>query len=147
MKSQIKPRPIKINLLLNIGVCCLLLGGSGQAVAEPGGRNPFALPAGVRKGTPAMKQEGGVSEKEGQPVTPAFRVTTILITGQTRVAAINGTLLRTGDALEGYRVEAIDDRQVVLGRGKERLVLHIDSGARYSFKKKNQDNRLMGSSK
>jgi len=140
---------IKINLLLNIGVCWLLLGvgGAGKAAAAPEGRNPFAFSPGVQKGTPGLKKEGVVSEKGGQPATPTFRVTTILISGRTRVAAINGVLLRPGDALEGYRIEAIEDRQVVLGRGKEKLVLHIDSGDRYSFKKISQDNRIMGSSK
>ncbi len=138
---------VKFNLLLNIGVCWLIWGGLGPAVASPGGRNPFAFPPGVQKGTAGMKKEGGLSEKGGQPVTPAFRVTTILISGQTRVAAVNGTLVRIGDALEGYRVEAIADRQVVLSRGREKLVLSIDSRDRYSFKEKNKDNRLTGSSK
>jgi hypothetical protein len=138
---------VKFNRLLNIAVCWLFLGSCGPAVAASEGRNPFTFPPGVQKGSPGMKKEGSGSEKGGQPVAPAFRVTTILISGQTRVAAINGTLVRIGDAVEGYRVEAIEDRQVALGRGKERLVLHIDSGDRYSFKKKNQDNRVMGSSK
>jgi hypothetical protein len=136
----------KINLLLNIAACWLLWGCWGGAFAASDTRNPFTFPQGVQKGMTGVNKEGGGTAKGGEPGTPAFRLTTIMISGQTKVAAINGTLVRIGDLLEGYRIEAIEDRQVVLRRGKERLNLPIDSKDRYSIKKKNQDNRLMGSS-
>jgi hypothetical protein len=137
----------KIPLLLNIAECGLFLGVAAQAQGLSDGRNPFAFPAGVLKGADGLKKEGAGPEKAGQVSTPVFRLTTILISGRTRVAGLNGILLREGDELNGYRLTDIETRQVILSRGKEKLVVPIDSGDRYSFKKMNQDSRIMGSSK
>jgi hypothetical protein len=109
----------------------LLLGG--EALGAPEGRNPFTFPAGVLKGT--GKQEGigpGQGDKES---TPAFRVTTILVSGQTKVAAVNGVLVRKGEDVNGYRVVEIDETQVILRRGKERLVLKMEVREKVPLKK------------
>jgi hypothetical protein len=110
------------------------------------GRDPFSLPPGVQKGVAGGRPGSPGAEKAGQADAAVFRVTTILISGPNRVAAVNGILVREGDELRGYRVEAIEDNRVVFKRGKEKMVIHIDSGDKYSFKKTSHDRQLSGSS-
>jgi hypothetical protein len=108
------------------------------------GRDPFSLPPGVQKGGLGAKPEKG-GGNSGQPEAVSFRLTTILISGRHRVAALNGVLVREGDELGGYRVDAIEEKHLVLMRGKEKMIIHIDSGGKYFFKKTGQDRRLSGS--
>jgi hypothetical protein len=110
-------------------------------------RNPFSLPAGVQKGAILPSNEAGVPGKTGQNPALGFRVTTILVSGRTKVAAINGVLKQKGDEVNGYRIMEIEEKQVTLSRGKEKLVLKIDSEVGYSFKKLNSKNQTMGFSK
>ncbi len=118
-----------------------------RAEGASGERNPFALPAGVQKGGIGKKIDGTGSAKVGPESTPGFRVTTILISGRTRVAAINGVLKQKGDEVNGYRIMEIEDKQVIFSKGKERLTIRIDPTVGYSFKKMNSNIRVMGTSK
>ena len=93
-----------------------------------------------------LAKEGALPENN-RAVVPSFRLTTILISGPTRVAAINGRLFRAGDELSGYRIGEIDEGQVMLVKGKEKLLLKIDSLSRYSFKSIHPDSRTLGFSK
>jgi hypothetical protein len=134
-------RPIPVFPWLMGG--CLLLGLSlwpGQGFSF--GRDPFSFPPGVQKGGAGAKPEKGNS---GQAEAMSFRLSTILISGRHRVAALNGVLVREGDEIGGYRVDAIEEKHLVLMRGKEKMVIHIDSGGKYFFKKTGQDRRLSGS--
>jgi hypothetical protein len=115
-----------------------------EAQGAPDLRDPFSLPAGVLKGEGLQKKEGigsGKAEKESAPV---FRVTTILVSGQTKVAAINGVLLRKGEALSGYRIAEIEEKQVTLSRGKEKMILKIDQEEKVFQKKMESKNQVMG---
>ncbi len=118
-----------------------------HAEGASGERDPFALPAGVQKGRTMQKKEGAGPAKTGQESTPGFRVTTILVSGRTKVAGINGVLRQKGEKVDGYRIMEIEEKQVTLSRGKEKLVLKIDAEAGYSFKKLNSKNQTMGFSK
>jgi hypothetical protein len=118
-----------------------------RAEGAAGERNPFALPAGVQKGGTLQKKEGDGPSKTGQESVPEFRLTTILISGKTKVAAINGVLKQKGDDVNGYRVMEIEDKQVFLSRGKEKRMITVDPGVGYSFKKLNSNIRVMGTSK
>jgi hypothetical protein len=109
------------------------------------GRDPFSFPPGVKKEAAGAKPEKGGIGESGLAEAMSFRLTTILISGRHRVAALNGVLVREGDELGGYRVEAIEEKHLVLMRGKEKMVIHIDSGGKYFFKKTGQDRRLSGS--
>lgn len=126
---------------------CLILGLAILPIWEVQGtsdvRDPFAYPAGVLKGGGGQKKEGAGPEKAEKESGPLFRVTTILVSGQTRVAAINGVLLRKGDELSGYRIVEIEAKQVTLSRGKEKLVLKMDSEEKVFFKKMDSKNRVM----
>lgn len=108
-----------------------------KAEGASGERDPFVLPTGVHKGKISQNKEGAGKAKTGPESVPGFRVTTILVSGQTRVAGINGVLRQKGEAVDGYRIVEIEEKQVTLSRGKEKLVLKLDSQASYSFKKLN----------
>jgi hypothetical protein len=131
------------------------------AEGTSGERNPFALPAGAgpQEGGDLQKKAGtGPQEsgdllkkagaepgngKLGQESSGGFRVTIILVSGQNKVAAINGVLVKKGDKLGDYKILEIEDKQVTLVRGKEKMVLKIDSTVGYSFKKVNSNHQLM----
>jgi hypothetical protein len=112
-----------------------------------GERNPFSLPAGVQKGAISPSKEGGGPAKTGQNPALTFRVTTILVSGRTKVAGINGVLRQKGEEVNGYRIMEIEEKQVTLSRGKEILVLKIDSEVGHSIKQLNSKNKTMGFSK
>jgi hypothetical protein len=123
----------------------ILLGIGAAEGASAEERNPFAFPKGVLK-SEGMQKKGGI-EKASQGSAPEFRVTTILVSGRTKVAAINGVLMKKGDKVDGYQILEIEDKQVTLVRGKEKQVLKIDSTVGHSFKKVNSNHHIMGFSK
>jgi hypothetical protein len=113
----------------------------GQAQGAPEGRNPFTFPPGVLKGEGLAKKEGAGLEGTEKDTAPVFRVTTILVSGQIRVAAINGILLRRGEEMNGYRIMEINEKQVILSKGKEKLVLRIDPIDKGGLKKMDPPNK------
>lgn len=128
-------------------VCLLNCWISKEAEASSGQRDPFAFPPGIRKGESLQKKAGAGPAKIGQESAPGFRVTTILVSGRTKVAGINGVLRQKGDEVNGFRIMEIEEKQVTLSRGKEKLILKIDPEFGYSFKKSNSNNPIMGFSK
>jgi hypothetical protein len=110
-------------------------------------RNPFDLPAGIQKAGTLPAKEGGSQGKNLRESIPRFRLTTILVSGRTRVAGINGILRQKGDDINGYRILDIEDKQVVLSRGNDRFVLKINSETGYFFKESNSNIWIMGFSK
>jgi hypothetical protein len=130
-------------ILLAIFSAFFLNSWNMQAVEGASGeRNPFALPAEVQKSGAGQKPGETGAIKPGQEPFQGFRVTTILISGQTRVAAVNGVLKKKGDEIDGYRLAEIEEKQVTLVKGKEKLVLKIDSRAGYSFNHLNSSNQF-----
>jgi hypothetical protein len=138
--------PLEIH---SLGVVCwvffFIFLGIRAAEGASGERNPFDFPKGVQK-SEVLKNKGG-TEKAKPESAPEFRVTTILVSGRTKVAAINGVLMKKGDKLGEYQIMEIEDKEVTLARGKEKQVLKIDSTVGYSFKKKNSNHHTMGFSK
>jgi hypothetical protein len=117
----------------------------GQASAAE--RDPFALPAGIQKKS-AQKDKGAAGPETGAKESiQLFRVTTILVSGRTRVAAINGRIMREGEEIGGYRIQEISEQQVLLSRAKEKMVLKMEPGTGYIIKKSKTDPRVMGLSK
>ncbi len=133
----------KFNRRLKYLIWGLVLLPIWEVQGAPDVRNPFAYPAGVLKGVGLQRKEGAGSEKAEKESAPVFRVTTILVSGQTKVTAINGVLLRKGDELSGYRIAEIEEKQVILSRGKEKLVLKMDQAEKVFFKKVDSKNRVM----
>lgn len=109
--------------------------------------NPFALPAGIlpKKGAADERRAtAGVPEGGG---APDFRVTTILIGLQTKVAAINGKLVREGEEVEGFRVIEIRSGQVTLRRGQEKKIINLEPTRKVLFQPFTSDQGGMGPSK
>jgi hypothetical protein len=131
---------VLITFLLNPWIIPGARGASGE-------RDPFTLPAGVRLGGIEKKKEGAGPVKIGQESDLGLRVTTILVSGLTKVAGINGVLRQKGDEVNGYRIVEIEEKQVTVIRGKDKRVLKIDLAAGYSFKKTNSNNQFLGFSK
>lgn len=99
-------------------------------------RDPFALPPGVRlvagpPGTaePGTPGEAGATETESAkaavPEPPARQLSGILVGPRDRVAIIDGTLVRSGDSLEGERVIDIQRDLVVLARDGQQRTLRL----------------------
>ncbi len=89
-------------------------------------RNPFSLPPGVQKGGPGEAKPGVlVPGMLPAPAESQFLLTTILISGNIKVAAINGKLVRTGETLDGYEVRLIEAKRVILTKGKEKKILYL----------------------
>lgn len=132
--------------LIGFLICLLSLWITRGTEAAGVERNPFAFPPGVQKG-PLPTKAGGAAEKTARESAPLFRVTTILISGKTKVAAVNGALLRLGDELSGYRLVEVEEKQVTLSKGKEKVVVKIDPTEKVFFRKTAPDNRTMGFSK
>ncbi|MEW6186288.1 MAG: hypothetical protein AB1585_11170 [Thermodesulfobacteriota bacterium] len=105
------------------------------------------MPAGIqKKGAQTGKETAGLENGVKEPVE-VFRVTTILISGRTKIAAINGRIMREGDQLGGYRIREISEGQVTLSKGKEKMILNMDPDRGYFFKKLKTDPQVMGLSK
>ena len=101
-------------------------------------RNPFELPAGVHSlnqpsGAAANLRppgEAGASDGAGParaavPAPPARELSGILVGPRDRVAIINGTLLRTGESLEGEHLIDIRRDHVILARDGQRRTLRL----------------------
>lgn len=98
-------------------------------------RNPFALPQGVNalnQPTGDLRppgEAGAGGEKDptlaSRPKPPAHELNGILVGTLDRVAIIDGTLLRTGDVLEGEHVIDIGRDHVVLARDGQRRTLRL----------------------
>ena len=110
-------------------------GGSGEGPSAREGdppRNPFALPDGIRSLNQApgaaaalsLSDEAGAS-RAAVPEPPARELSGILVGPRDRVAIINGTLLRTGESLEGEHLIDIRRDHVVLARDGQRRTLRL----------------------
>jgi hypothetical protein len=118
-------------------------GGAGAAQRE---RNPFALPPGIQKKNPPVGGEAASGRTKTWEGETDFKVTTILIGTRTKVAAINGKLVREGEEVEGFRVVGIFPAQVILMRGKEKKIVKLDYDPGRSFRKTLSGQRVMGQS-
>lgn len=65
----------------------------------------------------------GMDERQRAP----FRLQSILLAPERRIAIIDGQRLRVGDTLGDAEVRAIEPGRVVLDRGGERIELNIDT--------------------
>jgi len=99
--------------------------------ALPPRRNPFltaeeerelALPPPIRP-----KVQLPVMEDGPRRLLPDYRVRTIVISGDFKVASLNGILVSEGESIGGERVVAIRDREVVLDQGGVRRTIRMTS--------------------
>ena len=88
-------------------------------------RNPFVAPKVVEPPVVVVTpRQSAEPEPEPEP-EPQFGLRAVLSAGGNSLANIDGTILGVGEVIEGYRLVAIREHEVVLkGRGR-RLVLDI----------------------
>jgi hypothetical protein len=132
----------EFNRLLKLLIWGLVLVPIWEVQGASDTRDPFTIPSGSLKGEGWPKKEGGGPERAEKESAPVFRLTTILISGQIKVAAINGMLLRKGEELSGYRIVEIAEKQVTLSRGKEKLLLKMDQEEKGFLKKIESKDRV-----
>lgn len=142
-------QPLGITLILLVILAGFFFKGwlGWEAEGAAGERNPFDLPGGIQKIGSLPLQEAGEATKGGRESVPKFRVTTILISGRAKVAAINGILRQIGDNINGYQIVDIEAKEVILSKGKERFAIKIDSNTGYLFKESKSNLQIMGLSK
>jgi hypothetical protein len=81
--------------------------------------NPFMIPAGYQEQfyTPSqVKQEQSVP----------FVLRGTMVSGKRSLANINSVILSLGDEIDGYKLVAIQQREVVLLKNNNRRILSID---------------------
>ena len=150
--GNLSGRSEKIKTFLPLGVIFmsfLFNGGiSPQGLGGFLGTKPLCFAGGGSEGRDRAKERRRPDRaKASRESAPGFRVTTILVSGRTKVAGINGVLRQKGDEVNGYRIAEIEEKQVTLVRGKDKRVLKIDPETGYFFKKIKSNNKLLGFSK
>lgn len=93
---------------------CVVLSAAVQAASDPT-KPDLAIAAPVTMAAEAVQAEPGVKFKLGLIKN---------VQGQYR-ALINGQSVKLGDAIEGYTVLSINQKQVVLQQANERLTLSL----------------------
>jgi hypothetical protein len=95
-----------------------------EQIPEIWGRDPFALPFAeeVSKPPPARK---GPPRKRRRVEGPAYKVSTVLISGLSRLVVINDRVYGVGDQINGETVTKITLNEVVLSGDRGERVLRV----------------------
>jgi hypothetical protein len=96
---------------------------ASEQVDAPLQRNPFAAPK-VLEQPVTLVAPRRVAEPEPEP-EPLFRLRAVLAARGGSLANIDGEILGVGEKIEGYRLVAIREHQVVLRRRGKRIVLSV----------------------
>jgi hypothetical protein len=96
---------------------------ASEQVDTPLQRNPFAAPK-VLEQPVTLVAPRRVAEPEPEP-EPLFRLRAVLAARGGSLANIDGEILGVGEKIEGYRLVAIREHQVVLRRRGKRIVLSV----------------------
>ncbi|MGF1613424.1 MAG: hypothetical protein ACFCVA_05800 [Gammaproteobacteria bacterium] len=81
----------------------------------------------LRFGLPARP----TADRDAADAAPAWspRLRATLISDRQSLVNVDGELLAVGDAIQGYTLVRIEERQAVLERGGERRVLSLDANS------------------
>jgi len=96
-------------------------------------RNVFSPSSSMLRHYQKLRQEAKLKEEEDagpQPGSPeAFEASHVLqatfVSEGTRLAVVDGKVLRLGRVLDGYRLSGIDSQQATFRRGRDRVTLSI----------------------
>jgi hypothetical protein len=88
-----------------------------QAYLKNWGHNPFE----------DTKKVVYVPRRKPEKKKPTFQVDAISFNGDSSVALVNGTIVKTGDWISGYKVIQITQKQVVLSNGTDRITLNLEN--------------------
>ena len=114
-------------LLFFLGV--LLGQGPAASAGSPSGdlspilaRNPFNPPVALNA-PPDQQPEAGQTALDKKSLSLALRAT--LVDGRNSLANINGTILRRGESINGYKLMGINEYEVVLEKDGQQLTLSL----------------------
>lgn len=115
-------RTLKIAAVL--GLVLLPVHAAEQEVV-PLQRNPFVAPKALEPPVAAVAPRR-YAEPEPEPEPePQFGLRAVLSAGSDSLANIDGSILGVGQTIDGYRLVAIREHQVVLKRRGKRIVLDL----------------------
>lgn len=115
-------------------------GGEKEGSEQGGGRNPFALPSGIRPLLKKEKEEGKtakVSEKilpepkmlNKKEVLPEMKVNSILITNSWKLAILNSRVVTIGDVVGNEKVVDIQKDRIIMESGGQKRTILLDPGS------------------
>ena len=109
---------VKSRIFAAVLMCITQVCHAGESV-QVLNTNPFMIPAGYQEQfyTPSqVKQEQSVP----------FVLRGTMVSGKRSLANINSVILSLGDEIDGYKLVAIQQREVVLLKNNNRRILSID---------------------
>lgn len=95
-----------------------------EQIPDTWGRDPFALPFAEEKSKPPAAKKGPPKERRRDD-RPAYKVSTVLISGLSRLVVINERVYGVGDQINGETVTKITLNQVVLSGDRGERVLRV----------------------
>lgn len=88
--------------------------------------DPFARPAlgglpNVQRAAPTAP----VGRTESAVPAPRLKLQAVLVAGANSIANVEGSMVRVGDLVQGYRLVAVQDRSAVFEKNNARFTVHI----------------------
>jgi hypothetical protein len=131
-----RPETIQSDIPLDTSLAALLQGSEKveeeeerveEPISDTWGRDPFALPYWAEEddGTESQPVRAARSEPERTGDKQQYKLSTILISGSSRLAVINYRIYSEGEKIGGEKVSEITLDHVVLSDGSEERVLRI----------------------
>lgn len=114
--ARLSAKPLFVTLVA-LGLTQAGYAGPGVPVLKT---NPFASPLGSQTG---RGQPGPSKESSSVP----FVLRGTMMAGQQSLADISGVIVPLGKDINGYKLVAVRQREVVLLKGKERRILSVDN--------------------
>jgi len=110
---------VKMELAIAAVICMAQVCHAGES-AHVLKTNPFARPV-------AGQQRLDAEELAEQTASVPFVLRGTMLAGQQSLANISGVIVSLGEEIDGYKLVAIQQREVVLLKNGERRILSVDA--------------------
>ncbi len=117
-----------------MGVACLSWALADEA--QPLRNDPFARPqlAALASKNPATHSSAttrpDAANPEARPEVPwSPRLKAVLVAGDGSLVNLDGTIVRLGEEVDGYRLVQVQDSEAIFKKAKQRIVLKMGSSA------------------